>query len=453
MRHVRRALMVATVTVVLIGSSVYGALAKPTGGSDRGRLRFTKPVALTSFAPLRTAVGAVYSITRGQMPSDHEWSGEPVIKVDDKGVIYIAGTCCVVAATPVWYSTNGGKTFEELETSGHVREYTIGAEGDLAVDDEGRIYFVDTFIPGLMFTRWSEHGGSWDFTMPAAGVIPGFDDRPWIAWSKPALYLYINHVSHTQIYRSEDAGLTWQTNGPLTWKGSALGQPYFPGHVAAHEKSGTVWVAGVVGDDGKDVIGSAVSTDMGATFTEAVVTAPQGKGGFSPVFTGITTVDAAGNGYVSWSTFDEKGCDVYFAGSTDKGKSWGEPVKVNDGGGCATFPWIDAGADGRLAVVWYQTPYAKEVPNGYQNNVPEKAPWYLHAAVVLNATGRSPTVFEARVPTKTPVMQGPLQRELWDFLQVDEGPDGRMHITYSVKYKDSAPQTWYVGSTGGPRLR
>ena len=74
-------------------------------------------------------------------------------------------------------------------------------------------------------------------------------------------------------------------------------------------------------------------------------------------------------------------------------------------------------------------------------------------AAIRKAGAARPRIAEARVPTKTPVLLGPLDRELWDFLQLDIGPDGRVHVTYSDKYKDSAPQTWYVGTKGGPRLR
>jgi hypothetical protein len=460
----------ALIAAVLFTPGIAFAAAERGGGS--GGLRFAKAVPLDAFSPVRTATGYAYSISDGRETSEHEWSAEPVIQVGKDGTIYIAGTCCVVASSPVWYSRNG-KKFEEMTSPGHVREWGIGAEGDLAVDDEGHVYFVDTYIPGLLFSRWTDSGKdapAWDYTIPTTGVVPGFDDRPWLALSDKGIYLYVNHVSHTAVYLSTDGGVTWTGEGPLSWNGSSLGQPYFPGHVAAHRKSGTLWVSGVVqNEDGKPVIGSAVSKDQGQTFTEAIVSEPQLKGGFSPIFTGTTAVDEAGNGYVTWSTWDQHGCDVYYAASTNEGKSWGKPVKVSSGPGCATFPWITAGEDGKVALAWYQTPETKEatlaeqfvraataghvlyggieVPLfAYQDELPADAPWYLHAAIVRNATAQRPNVAETRVPTKKPVLLGPMGRELWDFLQLDIDRTGRVHITFADKYKDSAPQTWYVGS-------
>lgn len=478
LRKVIPAVLVGALSLALaIGPAAAGQRGGPAPGisPSKSKLKFGKPVTMDSFSPARTAVGSVYTLTRGGQ-SDHEWAGEPSIQVDDKGVIYIAGTCCVAAAAQVWYSEDG-KKFKELETPGRVREWGIGAEGDLAVDHEGRTYFVDTAIAGMMFTRWSDNGKTWDFTAPTAGTVPGFDDRPWITYSKDALYLYVNHVSHTAVYRSTDGGMTWDGGSLLSWRGNPTGQPFFPAHLAANEKTGKLWVSGLVEEDGKTVLGSAVGDYVGGApvFKEAVVSPPQRSGGFSPIFTGATAVDAAGNGYTTWSTFDDEGCDVYYAASTNNGKSWNEPIKVNTGDGCATFPWITAGDDGDIALAWYETPFDQKQTNStflraltagstlyggikvpllnYQDNLPEDAPWFLHAASITDADSRNPDVLETRIDTRTPVLAGPMGRELWDFLQLDIGPDGRIHIAFVKKFNDGAPQTWYVKSTAGPKLK
>ena len=444
------------VAFALVAPLAGPAAAKPSKG---GKIKFTKPVGLGSSAPLRTLVGTVYS---GEQ-TEHEWSGEPSLKIDDKGTIYIAGTCCVVASSPVWYSSNNGKSFKEMESPGHAREWGIGAEGDLAVDNKGRVFFIDTYIAGLLMSAWKDHGKTWEYTAQPAGPIPGFDDRPWLAISDKALYLYINHVTHTEVYRSTDGGLTWTTAGPLTWKGDAMGQPYFPGHIAAHRKSDTLWVAGVV-EEG--LLGASVSKDGGQTWTEAPVAKPA-RGDFSPIFTGAMAVDKSGNGYTTWSTTDKNGCDVYYAVSTNQGKSWNKPVKVDSGPGCATFPWIAARDNGEVALTWYETPATHRAGEGelarrtltgqrpygldssllaFQDEVSEDTKWHLHAAMIHKAHTKRPKIAEERVPHQTPVLQGPMNRELWDFLQLDIGKDGRIHIAFVDKFNDSAPQTWYVGS-------
>jgi hypothetical protein len=470
----KRALIAAVVGLLgaslITGPASSGPPAKKAAPLPKvsKKIKFNKPVSLASFAPIRTGVGTVYSLQDGQQPSDHEWSGEPSIAVDKKGTVYVAGTCCVGPAAPVWYSNDDGKTFREMETPGHVREWGIGAEGDLAVDNDGHVFFIDTYIPGLLASRWSDNGETWDYTMPAAGTVPGFDDRPWITWGNDTLYLYVNHVSHTAVYSSTDGGQTWSFNAPLAWRGDFQGQPFFPAHLAADRKTGTLWVSGVVDEDGEAVLGSLVSKDGGQTFSESVVTEPQLKGGFSPIFTGMTAVDESGTGYAAWSTFDDDHCDVYYAASTNDGKSWNEPVRVNTGKGCATFPWIKATEDGKLAMVWYETPKVEKASEGQrvlraltagstiyggldialapQDELPEDAPWYLETAFIHDAADKKPSITRGRVQTPTPLLEGPLGRELWDFFQVDIGPDNRIHIAFVEKYEDSAPETWYVSS-------
>jgi hypothetical protein len=460
----------AILTVVALVAPAPAVVLPIFPGSERGRdanqptsqgrgrsLAFAKPVALNSASPVRTLVGN----SPAYGGSDHEWSGEPVIKVDSQGVVFIAGTCCIVASSPVWLSRDG-REFEEVETPAHAREWSIGAEGDLAIDDEDRVYFIDTYVPGLVLTRWSsdEAAPVWDYTVPAnAGIPPGSNDRPWLAWSKQGLYLYINHITHVAIYRSTDGGLTWIGSPPLSWDGSLARQQFWPGHIAADRENGTLYVSGRVGDG--RTLGSAVSEDGGQTFrNSAILEVPKGRS-LSQIFTGSTAVDKAGNAYVTWSLSDDSGkkprsCDVYFASTTNKGETWSKPVKVSRAPGCATFPWISARGRGKVALTWYQTP---EVLPGTsagaspQDAMPPEAEWFVHAAAVTEATGKSPKVKETRIKTETPVAKGPLGRQLWDFLQVDIGPRGDIHITFAEKYEDDAPQTWYTRSLRSPKLR
>jgi len=460
-----RVRVIASLAVAVLALPLF--VSPAAARSNRDELGFKPPVALFSASPTRDVASRVYNNgERGK----HEWSGEPVIQVDSKGIVYIAGTCCVVASSPVWRSEDG-KKFVEMESPGHFREWGVGAEGDLAVDDEGNVFFVDTYVPGMLFTHWSDHGKTWEYTGPTS-TVPGMNDRPWIAYSNEIMYLYVNHVSHTTVYYSTDQGRTWSFHGPLAWKGEVAGQPYFPGHISSDRQTGTLWVGGLnVGEKG-NVLGATVSKDGGQTFTEAVVHDPKKGNFFSPIFTGTVAVDDHGTGYVAWSEYNKKGCDVFYASSGNYGKSWSDPVRVSDGKGCATFPWITGGGAGKIGLAWYQTPevmtpdltqqflgmlngrsyYGAGVPIAPQDEVPPDANWYLHAAAVTGANTNSPDVAEARVPTKTPVAQGPLQRQLWDFLQLDIGPDGRLHITYAEKFKDIAPQTWYVTNASGPKL-
>jgi hypothetical protein len=452
---------VLLLTVVVLAAALL--TPSPATGSSTPRppapLAFRRPVPLSSFAPLRTVMSHEYSLESGDGLSDHEWSGEPGIEVDRWGTIYVSGVCCVVAASPVWVSRDDGRTFREMRTPAHIREWTVGAEGDLEVDDAGRVFFADTTAANIMFTRWSAQGRSWDFTIPGLGIIP-VDDRPWLAWTPDNLYLYINSGSYIQVYRSPDGGLLWVAGAPLTWKGSISGQPFWPGHMAADRTRGTVYVTGPVpGTGDRQQMGSAVSTDGGRTFRNAVVFAPRAGEEISPIFTGITTVDDAGNAYAAWSTWTRRGCSVFYGVSTDQGASWSKPVRVSSGPGCATFPWIDATARGRVAIAYYQTPTTRQQPPPepglvgeppeappFQDNVPNDAPWHLRVASITGADTAHPAMVDAQVPFPTPLFLGPMLRQPWDYIGVDLGRDGIIRTVFVEKYKDSAPRTWFVAS-------
>jgi hypothetical protein len=456
--RIASALGLAALFVVALAAVQEGSAVART----RHDLSFRRGVALSSFSPLRTFVSDVYSLEDGNDPPHHEWQGEPVIDVDGQNDIYIGTTCCVGPSSPVWASYDDGRSFQELDSPGNFREwFTPGSEGTLTHDGAGHVYFADTYAPGLIVSAWENHGQDWQYSTPSNGVVPGLNDRPWLAWSSKTMYLYVNYGVYVQVYDSADGGLTWSTQGPLTWKGDLSGQPFFPGHIAADRKSGTLWVDGLVphgtGKHGgaKYALASAVTRDRGKTYTQRIVATAERRGGFTPQFVGATAVDRAGTGYTTWATWDRHGCDVYYAASTDEGRSWNLPVKVSRGPGCATFPWIAAHRDGRIAVVWYQTPFhetkTKKKGTAYQDKVGRKAPWYLHAAAVTRAHSSHPRIVRTRVDTDGPVVRGPLERKLWDFFQVAIGPDGRMDIAYS-KFVEKAPKAFFTKNISGPRL-
>lgn len=378
--------------------------------------------------------------------------GEPSIKVDAAGTIYVAGVCCVGRAAPAWYSQDDGETFADLPSPARARELTLGAEGDFIVDDADGVYFVDTWVPSLMFTRWSGHGDVWEYTEDTTiGVIPGVDDRPWLAYSNGAVYLYVNHASHISVYKSTDGGHTWDTAFDTVGRG----QLYWPGHVVADRRSDDVYLFGEGCGSGTEMC-AAVSHDAGETWSERPAgTLP--RGGLAP-FMVSAAVDAAGNVYGVYADTNADGCDVYVSVSTDRGETWSQ-YRVNPDDGCATFPWVAAGDDGRVAVAWYQNAAPKS-----QNQVPGSSEWQLKTAVITDATSQSPTIAHGTMDQV--VHKGPLNRDLWDFLQIDVGPDGRFHI---AAVEDVTPEcsgtlstqgsvagyrnkcTIYVGQTGGPR--
>lgn len=433
----------------------------PGDESNGARLRFTEPLQVEAHNPIGSALGN----------GERQPSGEPSIKIDDSGVIYIAGVTSVGQASPLWVSTNDGRSFEEATTPANWRERSpYGAEGDIAIDAADRMYFVDTSVSTLALSRWAPPEGpggkpTWEFTLPhTPGVLPGVDDRPWLAYGgtgedDEALWLYVNHVTHVAVYRSTDQGTTWSESTSTLGEG----QRFFTGMIAAPtEDADAAYLFGNCGDDVS--LCSRDTHDGGSTPWREVQVATTDDGRTIGPIMVANTVDRAGNAYGVWAEAggSEPGCPVYYAASTDGGATWGPKVRVSLGTGCAAFPWITAGDDGRIAVAWYQTDAATAHPD----QAPEDAAWFLHAAVITNATSH-PRITTARADPN-PLHIGPLGRALWDYLQLTTGPDGRFHIAYAedvtigadgplgtdlgpsngTQHKD----TMYVAQTSGPRL-
>src|SRR6266446_4105910 len=86
-----------------------------------------------------------------------------------------------------WVSTDGGHTFSDIPgmTSLSLEQHEFGDEGDMAFDDAGHLYFVDTNVADDTITRWSVVGSglqniTLDFTRPVVPSAQAVDDRPWV---------------------------------------------------------------------------------------------------------------------------------------------------------------------------------------------------------------------------------------------------------------------------------
>ncbi len=109
------------------------------------------------------------------------------------------------------------------------------------------------------------------------------------------------------------------------------------------------------------------------------------------------------------------------------------------------MPWLAAGADGTMAVAWY---------GAADETVGPDSEWYLHAAASRNAANP-----DARgdwvIADPEPVFVGALGRDLLDFLQLELGPDGAIHMAYSKLRAGEGPdgheeQLTYVRSEASP---
>ncbi|MFA5860563.1 MAG: hypothetical protein WDA16_02600 [Candidatus Thermoplasmatota archaeon] len=181
----------------------------------------------------------------------------------------------------------------------------------------------------------------------------------------------------------------------------------------------------------------------------------------------ISAVDSAGTVYVVYANgnFDKTGDyqadrfpnipSIMMIHSTDHGATWSKPVQLSLPGVPAVFPWIAAGAPGRIVAAFYEgaapTPMAS--PNQWHVAVVESttadqdAPKLARAFVTAepNHVGQICVVGSAC---------GPQDRSLLDFFEVRIKPDGFPVLAYvgDAEVKMATVKVYAASVTDGTNL-
>ena len=266
-----------------------------------------------------------------------------------------------------WRSTDGGKSWKFVGTAGQSEgPHSVTSSGfsdpDLTMDAGGRIYNVEINLANVAVFSSPDDGQSW----PDANPVAASGDRPWVTGQmEDEVFLYVNLPK--QLWRSTDAGLTYSlvnTNFPAD------------GKLVSDPLNNETGLLGPLGEGGV-----AISQDDGATWK-----AYPAKLGKSTQFFGAIAADREGwvyaanaGGYAGSSDTTADG-EVTFNYFNRRTKKWAaQPVEIPIPKGDAMWPWLVAGDDGRVAVVWYQNHASK--PNKF----------YAYAAYTTNAHGSTVT--------------------------------------------------------------
>ncbi|MBW3582262.1 MAG: hypothetical protein KY455_04090 [Euryarchaeota archaeon] len=335
---------------------------------------------------------------------------EPSIEVDGRGWIYYTAVCCFFVSSPVWVSKDGGATFEPLE---HPMKDVYGNEGDLAIDDEGNLYYMDIDLATFGIARWNaELEPQYSYRRPGEPLV----DRPWIrAGEGGVVHAIYNTGVDTVYYRSTDHALTFSA-APEARFGSALARAY------SDVQRGIVGMVNA-GD-------YMESTDAGVTWGE--------RTDVPRCSADTASVDEAGN---VW--YQGKGCVI---GRLADG-NWTKPMLLAPGI-TKSFTWMGAGAEGAVATAYYGQ---IEEPSHAEALGIETNGWYLFVSWSNDAHSETPHWAHMLVDPD-PLGFDDLGRRLGDFFQTVIGPDGAIHIAYSMNAEmdDSATSVYRkVGPVAG----
>ena len=415
-----------------LGLAAAGLLASGTPGSAAGPA-FTKPMRLT----------------------EPNFGGyEPSIKVDRHDNVVITahkanhtilagkdphGPVPVRGASFLWLSGDGGKTFGPLPGLTAARENSLwpAAEGDFALDNADRLYFVDTYLGDNSLTRWTMGGQnevSADFSRPIQGT-GSVDDRPWLAAHGDGVVMYLGNAGTSPtpdgtpgsgrytVYMSYDGGLTFNTAGvnlpDSGWcHGAADPRPKSKLLYVLCTNDANTLYAYVSKDDGRSFTRSKIGEyPRGTSATNTYPSVAVGRDG---------TVHALFNQAVDEDSKLE-GTRLMLYSSSNGGATW-RRADITPRTGFHHYTWLDVASDGTIGVGYY---FRKE----------PRTPWVLYGGTARPGKKLATTAIADVTPASSSIPHG-------DFFQVAFGPDRKLHIAYtSTTNTDSdvpSPDIYYV---------
>jgi hypothetical protein len=404
--------------------------------------------------------------------------GEPSNRTDYVGNTYVGAIRGFPAGVDLWHINLNPKSasydpfMRVPEYRGQPDAFSPTPEADLGGDGGGDIDLAVPFLPPgatpnpsatptLAFssliaanisTGVSTDGGNTFQKNPLGNCTGGVcaDDRQWEEFlGQTTVYMLYRTLEPavTQIQRSDDSGLTF---GPASTAG-AIGQV---GYIDVHQSDGVVYVSGNSGQVGVGVPSIAGQAPLTTDYN--VVQVASDPNGVGHLFFPVKVADDGtknGTAYVCYSNEN----DVFLQHSTDQGKTWSKPVKVN--GGLPTkvnlFPWFETGPlPGSVGVVWYGTTASSNS---------DVAEWKVYYAQSFDATATKPTFHIAEVTEPEHFIHGSniseggltgaANRNLIDYFQVSFDPNGAAVIAFTDDHNDYDGHTYVAHQLTGPSIK
>ena len=453
----RRSLLAGTCSLALLGlAAVATAAPKPTGP------QFGAPVLLT-----------VDKYTGGYEPSitvdrfnnvyvtAHKQNHSLVVSPDSRSALGVR------SQSFLWTSKDG-KTFTDMPGLTPLQEQNLefGDEGDLAADDTGHVYFVDTNVTDDSFSRYRATGNgklALETTRPVGPFGEGVDDRPWIAAHGDGVVLYAGNQGDKAtypagqggdgtaygpgrytVYMSYDHGDTFDPLG-ITLNDSGWCRPgadHRPGskdlyvlctndggandvQENAGEKpfdKGTLW-AYSSHDDGKTWSRSKMGTyDAAAEGNSTYPSLSVGKDGtvyalYNASRTEHSQILPGGVPDPATGIDDPVDSHLFLYVSKDKGRTW-TSKEVTPKKGIIRYTWLDVAPDGTVGIAYY-----------YRASKAED--WYVYAA-----TAKPGKPFVANRVSTTKIASKDYGSAFGDFFQVAFGPDSKLNVAWTVQNED-----------------
>jgi hypothetical protein len=396
-------------------------------------------------------------------------ASEPGIISDPAGKIFVNAPIGLPGPSLVWRSTDGGSSWTKAgpgtvgaNPSAPAANVTIGGgDSNVATDAAGNLYFIDLWLGDASSAVSHDSGNSW-LGQPF-GTVP-IQDRPWVsADPRPGQTGTVYSVTEqlgTGLWLSRSvvsnplAGAVY----PLTTPEITTAQRGFvgtvpPGNLATGANGTTYNVYATYTGTTPGLYGVGISAlPAGAlTTTNSSVTPADGSFDTTQNFP-VVAVDNANdnNVYVVWTDPTPNSWNIRFADSTDGGKTWSPAVTVGQG----LYPWITAGAPGKVDIAWYS---AAPSYTGDPNKAPSGTNWQVDFAQNVNALA-SPGSFSAPEAATGTVKTGAVctqgtncnaDRELGDFMSIAHDAAGNALIAFTTVPQSGTSDIEFTKQTSG----
>jgi len=396
---------------------------------------------------------------------------EPSLVIDSKGYMYYTGhknlddkQSWEYLASWFFVGSPDGKSWQspsDPPVRGSMWKTYTGDEGDIAIDQNDRVYFVDTYLVDNHLHVW-DSPGVWQYSLRIQKTT-GLDDRPWIAAQGSSICHYLGNNAvevnggRYWYYRSTTGGRVWTLATPVPGNGWA--------HIDAETRGSNCYIISE-GDVGvpADIL-VYQSQDSGVTWNfddPAVIAYRDGPGSLANLAANGENVwiSAGGSGAVwcLWScTYGTEQHNRLFVGySLDNGAHWNSS-EITPWAGYFLYPTMDVGEDGSVAVAFYAT-----------NSTPvtDESEWHLYAGMLkpdspyhpanpdfnttstamrdylrteanrsknaadLEAAMNNTVFFNFTKGDSKPCSTGTNLHDLHDFFEIAIGPDGCLNVAY-----------------------
>ncbi len=343
-------------------------------------------------------------------------ANEPSLAIDSKGTIFVTGPASLqhtpdTSASPLWKSTDGGKTWTgptSTETNGTTETGVGGADSDIVIGPDDSVYLANMWGGNTSMAVSTDHGST--FTQLPLGHVTPVDDRPWLYYDARSGALWMAWDGAGALHVGK-ALLGARAQGNAVPGAGPQGQLLFeqdvpavlnepdrgcatcpPGNVVV-DPHGLVHVA-FAGPAG---VGVATSTDDGVTWPQPSVQqyapgtgnlgttaeyVPGTAGADNSAGFQVLRTDRQGNLYLLWSEVTPAGNTVvYLSYKQAVASTWHAPIRVSTPRD-ALFGTIAVVSPGNVDVAYYGSGYS-----GDPNAAPSSTAWDVYLAKVQNLFG------------------------------------------------------------------